>query len=75
MFRKLSGDNLERVFKSNSDNINEYAVASIGLTHTENYDEDRIRVYMSGLGFIMTRINVVPENKYIKLEDKNEQSK
>ncbi|MBO6086898.1 hypothetical protein J6P92_00950 [bacterium] len=74
-FRRLTGDNLERVFKSNSDNINEYAVASVGLTHTENYDEEHVKVYMSGLGFIMTRINVIPENKYIKSEAKNEQSK
>ena len=74
-FRRLTGDNLERVFKSNSDNINEYAVASVGLTHTANYDEEHVKVYMSGLGFIMTRINVIPENKYIKSEAKNEQSK
>ena len=74
-FRRLTGDNFERVFKSNSDNINEYAVASVGLTHTENYDEEHVKVYMSGLGFIMTRINVIPENKYIKSEAKNEQSK
>lgn len=74
-FRRISGNSLERVFKSNSDSVNEYAVASIGLTHTENYDEEHIKVYMSGLGFIMTRINVVPENKYIKLEAKNEQNK
>jgi hypothetical protein len=74
-FRRLAGNTLERVFKSNSDSVNEYAVASIGLTHTENYDEEHIKVYMSGLGFIMTRINVVPQNKYINLEVKNEQNK
>lgn len=74
-FRKMTGNSLERVFKSNSDSVNEYAVASIGLTHTENYDEEHIKVYMSGLGFVMTRINVVPQNKFIKLEDKNEQNK
>ena len=27
---------------------------------------------MGGLAFIMTRINVIPENKFIKLEDKKE---
>ena len=74
-FRRLTGNNLERVFKSNSDCVNEYAVASIGLTHTENYDEEHIKVYMTGLGFIMTRINVVPQNKFINLEVKNEQNK
>ena len=75
VFRRMTGGSLERVFKSNSDNVNEYAVASIGLTHTENYDEEHIKVYMSGLGFVMTRINVVPQNKFIKSEAKNEQDK
>lgn len=72
-FRKMPDDNiLERVFLSNKDNINEYAVASIGITRAENYTDNQIRVYMGGLAFIMTRINVIPENKFIKLEDKKE---
>ena len=72
-FRKIPDDNiLERVFLSNKDNVNEYAVASIGITRAENYTDNQIRVYMGGLAFIMTRINVIPENKFIKLEDKIE---
>ncbi len=72
-FRKLPDDNiLERVFKSNKENVNEYSVASIGITRAENYTDNQIRVYMGGLAFIMTRINVIPENKFIKLEDKKE---
>lgn len=72
-FRKIPDDNiLERVFLSNKDNVNEYAVASIGITRAENYTDNQIRVYMGGLAFIMTRINVIPENKFIKLEDKKE---
>lgn len=68
-FRRLSDENiLERVFKSNDKNVNEYNVASIGLTHAENYDEKHIRVYMNGLAFIMTRVNVIPENKFITIE-------
>ena len=67
-FRKMPDDNiLERVFLSNKDNVNEYAVASIGITRAENYTDNQIRVYMGGLAFIMTRINVIPENKFIKL--------
>ena len=31
-----------------------------------------LKVYNHGLAFIMTRINVIPENKFIKLEDKKE---
>ena len=69
-FRKLPDDNiLERVFVSNKDNVNEYNVASVGITRAENYTDKEIRVYMGGLAFIMTRINVIPENKYIKFED------
>lgn len=69
-FRKLSTDNiLERVFHSNKDNVNEYAVASIGITRAENPTNNQIRVYMGGLAFIMTRINVTPENKFVKLEE------
>ena len=72
-FRKIPDDNiLERVFLSNKDNVNEYAVASIGITRAENYTDNQIRIYMGGLAFIMTRINVIPENKFIKLEDKKE---
>lgn len=72
-FRKMPDNNiLERVFLSNKDNVNEYAVASIGITRAENYTDNQIRVYMGGLAFIMTRINVIPENKFIKLEDKKE---
>lgn len=66
-FRKLSNNNiLERVFVSNNKNLNEYNMASIALAQAENYDEEHIRVYMTGLAFIMTRVNVIPENKYTK---------
>lgn len=69
-FRKMPDDNiLERYFTSNTLNVNEYAVASVGITRAENYSADKIRVYMGGLAFIMTRVNVVPENKYVKFEE------
>ncbi len=74
-FRRISDNILERVFTANKDNVNESIIASVGLTHAENYDESRIRIYMSGLAFIMTRVNIIPENKYINFENKNEQNK
>lgn len=75
-FRKMPDDNiLERVFLSNKNNVNEYAVASVGITRAENYSDNQIRVYMGGLAFIMTRINVVPENKYIKADKKTGDNK
>lgn len=76
-FRRVSNDNvLERVFTSNQDNVNEYAIASVGLAQAEEQGEN-LKVYMNGLAFIMTRVNVVPENKFVEIvkEGKNEQSK
>lgn len=75
VFRRISDNVLERVFTANTDNINESVAASVGFTHMENCNENNFRVYMNGLAFIMTRVNVIPENKYIKLEAKNEQNK
>lgn len=72
-FRKVNNTVLERVFKANKDNVNEYVVASLGITHAKSYDEAHIRIYMSGMAFLMTRVNVIPENKFIQFEaDKNE---
>lgn len=76
VFRKMPEDNiLERVFVANKNNINEYTVASVGITKSEIYDSTKVRVYMGGLAFIMTRVNVVPENNFIKLEDENGKAK
>lgn len=74
-FRQLSDENiLERVFVANKLNINEYATASIGIAKAETYDKTKTRVYLSGIAFLMTRVNVIPENKYITIEDKDAQT-
>lgn len=74
-FRRVSNDNtLERVFLSNSENVNEYAMASVGLAQAQTQGEN-INISMRGLAFIMTRVNVVPENKFVKEDKKDEQSK
>lgn len=68
-FRKLTDNSvLERVFTSNKNNVNEYAVASVGVTRAESVSDTQARIYMGGLAFIMTRINVIPENKFIQIE-------
>lgn len=69
VFKRLPSEQiLERVFKANSDNINEYAVASVGLTKSEKIDNDLVKVYMNGLAFIITRVNVVPKNNFVDIE-------
>lgn len=66
IFRSVSNDNtLERVFLSNNENVNEYAIASVGLAQAQAQGEN-INIQMRGLAFIMTRINVIPENKLVQ---------
>ena len=71
VFRTLPEDYiLERIFTANSDNANEYVVASIGLTRTDLSDLS-IKVSLSGFGYIIRRVNVVP----VSIEEKtNEQN-
>lgn len=73
VFRKLPDDGiLERVFKANDKNINEYAVASFGVTKAELKNGTEIKIYVTGLGFVMSRISVAPKNEFIKDEKKDE---
>ena len=70
-YRKLPSDQiLERLFIANTDNVNEYSIASVGVTKTEPVDEENVKVYMNGLAFLMTRVNVVPKNNFINMDDK-----
>lgn len=77
VFRKLPDDNiLERLFTSNSDNVNEYVVASIGLTRAAISDVS-IKLSLTGFGYQIARVNVVPQNKFIKnkIEENNDKDK
>ncbi|MDE6137907.1 MAG: hypothetical protein K2F57_00385, partial [Candidatus Gastranaerophilales bacterium] len=60
---------LERLITSNTNNINEYAVASIAISKVQNLNEENFRIYMAGLACIMKRVNVIPKNNYIKIEE------
>lgn len=69
--RALNADHsLERVLRANTDNINEYAVASLAVSRVENGSSaDSYRIYMAGLACVMKRVNVIPKNNFIKLEE------
>lgn len=60
---------LERIIRANTDNINEYAVASMAISKVKNKGQSNFSIYMSGLACVMKRINVIPKNNHIKLED------
>lgn len=63
VFRALPEDNiLERLFTSNTDNFNEYIVASIGLTKTA-VDDLNIKLSLTGFGYLIKRVNVAGANK------------
>ena len=72
VYRKFPDDNiLERIFVSNCDNVNEYVVASIGLTKADVEDLS-IKLSLTGFGYKIVRVNVVPK---AAKEENNEQSK
>lgn len=69
VFRKLPEDGvLERVFTSNDKNINEYAVASYGVTKAQINGGTEIKIYVTGIGFVMSRVNVIPKNQFVKAD-------
>ncbi len=75
-FMKLKEDQtLARIFTANTDNVNEYNVASIGITALENAPNGKVRVYMNGLAFVMSRVNVIPKNNYARVDKKPEGEK
>ena len=72
VFRKLPEDHiLERLFIANSDNANEYIIASIGLTKADIQDMS-IKLSLTGFGYQIIRVNVVDKiDKDDSKEDKN----
>ena len=68
-YRKLPEDGiLERFFTANNDSTNEYVVASIGLTRPV-FDNKDLQISVTGVAYIIKRVNVVPQNKFINTEN------
>ena len=66
VFRLLPEDNiLERIFTSNTQNMNEYVIASIGLTKTTITDTS-LNLNLTGFGYAIRRVNVVKDNEIVK---------
>lgn len=72
VFRRMPEDNvLERLFTANTDNVNEYIVASIGLTQTDICDLS-IKMSLKGFGYIIKRVNVIPLDNKEKSDEQNQ---
>ncbi len=60
VFRKIKENGmLERIVTANNEGYNEQAVVSVGITKTEVSDDKTLSVKVSGVAFLMTRVNVV----------------
>ncbi len=59
-FRKVPKDGiLERVVKANNNGVNEYSLASVGITEISlNEEKTAINYQMSGIAFLMKRVNI-----------------
>ena len=82
VFRKIKTDGmLERIVRANNEGFNEQAVVSVGITKTEVNDEKSLKVSVSGVAFLMTRVNVVQvkfnnlEKNLDEISDVEEESK
>lgn len=63
VFRNLPNDNiLERMFIANKDGKNEFNIATIGMSKSTQTGFGKIRIYMAGIAFIMTRVNIEDNN-------------
>lgn len=79
VYRALPEDNiLERLFTSNNEKVNEYIIASIGLTRT-SVEDLSVKLSLTGFGYMIKRVNVIgAENQECKEgvgEDINVQNK
>ena len=59
-FRKIpEAGELERVVKANNKNLDEYAVASIGLTKVSiNEEQTKAKIEVLGMAYLMKRVNM-----------------
>lgn len=59
VFKTVKGDGiLERIFTANSDNYNEYSIASIGMTKASMVSETDIDLRLIGTAYVVRRVNI-----------------
>ncbi len=67
VLRAVKSEELTRVLKSNTDNYNEYATVSIGITRAQ-VEPPSVVVNMTGMAIVMSRVNVINKKNVIKIE-------
>ena len=70
VFRKLPENGiLERIFRANNDNYNEYTVGSAGITRAQVNAKKEIKLIVTGLGYVITRTNIIPTKDFSKVKE------
>ncbi len=70
VFRKLPENGiLERIFRANNDNYNEYTVGSVGITRAKVNSKKEIKLVVTGLGYVITRTNIIPTKDFSKVKE------
>ena len=67
VLRAVKSDELARVLKSNTDNHNEYATISLGITRP-HVEPPAVVIDMTGMAIVMSRVNVIQKNNVTKIE-------
>lgn len=68
VFRSVKNETLVRVIKANTNGNNEYATASLAITRAQ-VEPNSVVINMTGMAFVMKRINVMSLNKNITIKE------
>ena len=71
VFRAIKSETLSRVLKANKDGNNEYATISIAITRAK-VEPPSFVIDMTGMAFIMKRVNVFSVNSNVKFDKEDE---
>ncbi len=67
VFRSIKSESLSRILKANTENNNEYATISIAITRAQ-IEPPSVVLNMTGMAFVMRRVNVLSVNKNVKFD-------
>lgn len=67
VFRSIKSERLARLLTANKDRNNEYATISIAITRAQ-VEPPSVVISMTGMAFVMRRINVLSVNNNVKLD-------
>ena len=67
VLRAVKSEELARILKSNTENHNEYATISLGITRP-HIEPPAVVIDMTGMAIVMSRVNVIQKNNVTKIE-------